>query len=462
MVWNFILYLLYGLAFFTLGVAILSRDTRLSELGIAKILWLVAAFGISHGFHEWLELLEKLNPDVISPFFSLIRLLLVSVSFFFLLYFGIFLNIISLKGDQALQTTPRRIKVMIGIGALGLMILAINFDLGSGTDINVRRMVALPGGLLSGVGLIVYSRTVRTFSRKVAANFIFAGGFMISYAIFTGLIPSNYVIPAFDVGIIMFRGGSAFLIMFFTIKALSVFSLEQRKLINEQLQRFAQSEKLTSMGILAAGIAHEINNPLTNASLNLEMLKDYVGGEEKVDRKLKSIDRNIVRASTIAQELLHFSREKETSFVPVNLNEVIRSGHNLIKNQKLSSIINLRLSKVPDINGISYKLEEVVINLLMNAMDACGKDDIIEVETSLRPNQVVVEISDTGHGIDPDHILQVFDPFFTTKEVGKGTGLGLSVCYNIVRQHRGDITLVNREQGGGIVTITFPVVEYGK
>jgi len=459
MVWNFILFLLYGLAFFTLGVAILSRDTRLSELGIARILWLLAVFGIIHGFHEWLELLEQLDPNVVSPAFSMVRLVLVISSFLFLLYFGIFLNFISLYGDQALKTTSKVTKVTIGASALGLIIFAIFLDFGSGTDINVRRMVAFPGGLLSGVGLILYSRTVRSFSQKVAANFIFAGGFMICYAIFTGIISSDYVIPLFDIKIIMLRGGSAFLIMFFTIKALSVFSLEQKKLFDEQLQRFAQSEKLTSMGILAAGIAHEINNPLTNASLNLEMLKDLVGGEEKVDRKLESIDRNIIRASTIAQELLHFSREKETSFEPANLNEVIRSSIKLIKNQKLSSIIHLKLNKIPDIMGIPYKLEEVFINLLMNSIDACEKSDLIEVETYYHSGRVTVEISDTGHGIQPDHIMKVFDPFFTTKEIGKGTGLGLSVCYNIIKQHRGDISLVSSEQGGAVITITLPVTE---
>ncbi|WP_136809890.1 sensor histidine kinase [Desulfosediminicola flagellatus] len=459
MIWNFILYQLYGLAFFTIGVAILSRDTRLSELGIARILWLVAVFGIIHGFHEWLELLEQLYPDVISPGFSLFRLLLVSSSFLFLLFFGIFLNIISLQGDQALNTTPKVAKIIIGIAATALILLAISIDLKGGTDINVRRMVAFPGGLLSGIGLIFYSRTVKPFSKKVAANFIFAGVFMICYAVFTGIIPSDYVIPGFDIQIIMLRGGCAFLIMFFTIKALSVFSLEQRKLIDEQLQRFAQSEKLTSMGILAAGIAHEINNPLTNASLNLEMLKDLVSGEERVDRKLESIDRNIMRASTIAKELLHFSREKETSCESLNINEVIRSSYNLIKNQQLSSIITLQLSKTPDIMGIPYKLEEVFINLMMNSIDACEEGDFIEIETFQRSNQVIVEITDTGHGIDADHIMQVFDPFFTTKEIGKGTGLGLSVCYNIIKQHRGDISLVSSEHGGAVVTITFPVAE---
>jgi two-component system NtrC family sensor kinase len=345
------------------------------------------------------------------------------------------------------------------VGALGLIVVAVYFDFRSDTDINVRRMVAFPGGLLASIGLILYSRTVRSFSGKVAANFILAGGFMICYAIFTGIIPSDYVIPLFDIKIILLRGGSAFLLMFFTINALSVFSLEQRKLTDEKLQRFAQSEKLTSMGILAAGIAHEINNPLTNASLNLEMLKDLVSGKDEVDRKLKSIDRNIIRASTIAKELLHFSREKETSFEPVNISEVIRSSNYLIKSQKLSSIVHLNLIDTPDIMGIPYKLEEVFINLLMNSIDACEEGDFIEVETYLYMHDVVIEITDTGHGIHPDLISNVFDPFFTTKEVGKGTGLGLSVCYNIVQQHRGDISLVSSEGGGAVVTITLPVAE---
>lgn len=459
MTWNFILYLLYGLAFFTLGVAILSRDTRLSELGIARILWLLAGFGITHGFHEWLELLEQLHPEIISPTFSQFRLFLVSSSFLLLLYFGIFLLFISLYGYKALKSTPKTTKALIGTAVVVISVVAVIFDFRNETDINVRRLVALPGGMLAGIGLILYSRTVQTFSKKVAANFIFAGGFMICYAISTGLIPSNYVIPLLEVKIILVRGASAFMIMFFTIKALSVFSLEQRKLIDEQLQRFAQSEKLTSMGILAAGIAHEINNPLTNASLNLELLKDLVGGEQSVDKKLDSIDRNIIRASSIAKELLQFSRETNAAFETINLNEVIRNSNSLIKNQDLSSIVTLQLREITDIMGIPYKLEEVFINLLMNSIDACTEEDSIEVETFLRSDQVVAQITDTGHGINSNDINHVFDPFFTTKDIGKGTGLGLSVCYNIIKQHQGEITLVSSENGGAVVTITLPRAE---
>jgi hypothetical protein len=187
-VWNFILYLLYGLAFFTLGVAILSRDIKLSEMGIARIIWLLAVFGIVHGFHEWLELLEQLKPDIKTAPFSLIRLGVVSISFLFLFYFGLFLNIITLYGDQALKTTPQIVKGLVGLAAMSVAAVAAFLDFGSGTDIYTRQLLAFPGGLLSGIGLIKYSRVVRSFSKAVATNFILAGTFMICYAFLTGVI----------------------------------------------------------------------------------------------------------------------------------------------------------------------------------------------------------------------------------------------------------------------------------
>jgi two-component system, NtrC family, sensor kinase len=456
MVWLFILYLLYGLTFFTLGVAILSRDIRLSELGIARIIRLLAMFGIIHGFHEWLQLLELLFPANIDSGFKLFRLAVVSLSFLFLLYFGLFLNIITLRGDQALATTPRTVKALVGVLALSLILFAAYLDFGSGNDINTRLLIAFPGGLLSGVGLVLYSRTVRSFSSRVAANFILAGMCMVCYAVLSGLIPSEAVVPVIGVKVILFRGLSAFLIMYFTIRALSVFNLEQRRLIDEQLQRFSQSEKLTSMGILAAGIAHEINTPLTNISLNVEMLKDLLGDDEKIARKVAAIERNIDRASRIARELLHFSREKETALEATDLNQVLASVKNLLKHQPLFSIIRLTLQDIPKIKGIPWKLEEVFINLLMNSLDACGSADSIEVTTSRQGDRVVAVVVDTGHGIRQEHLAKVFDPFFTTKEIGKGTGLGLSVCYNIIRQHGGDIQLTSSEQGGTKVTISFP------
>jgi two-component system, NtrC family, sensor kinase len=456
MVWIFVLYLLYGLAFFTLGVAILSRDIHLSELGIAKILWLLAGFGIVHGFHEWLELLELLFPTVIDTRFSFFRLIVVSLSFLFLFYFGLFLNIITLRGDQGLQNIRPSVKALVASLALFLILLAAWLDFGSGNDIHTRRLVALPGGMLSGVGLILYSRIVHPLSGKAATQFILAGGWMVAYAILAGLMSSDALFPVLGVKVIVLRGMSAFFMMIFTIRALSVFNIEQQRLVAEQLQRFSQSEKLASMGILAAGIAHEINTPLTNISLNVEMLRDLVEGDPKSIKKIAAIERNIDRASRIARELLHFSREKETALIPTDLNRVAASAINLIKTQPHSAAIELRLQAVPMILGIPWKLEEVVINLLLNSLDACAGQGTIIVETQHINQQVVMHIRDSGCGIKPEDLSKVFDPFFTTKEIGKGTGLGLSVCYSIVQQHGGNITLANRHTGGTRVTLSFP------
>ena len=458
MILNFILYLLYGLAFFTLGVSILSRDIRLSELGIARIIWLLAAFGLVHGFHEWLELLGQLNPNILTSSFTYFRLAIVSLSFLFLLYFGLFLNIITFYVDHALETIPRSVKAVIGVLTLSLILFAVYLDAGSGKDINIRLLVAFPGALLSGVGLVFYSRIVSPFSKKVAANFVFAGSFMICYAVLTGIVPSDVIVPLFEVKVIVFRGLSAFLIMTFTIRGLSVFSLEQRELTNDHLQRFAQSEKLTSMGILAAGIAHEINNPLTNVCLNVEMLKDQIGNDAGSQKKLATIERNANRASHIASELLHFARDDKIALKAVNVNRIIRSTRNLLKNQRLSSIISYDLQDIPDIKGISWKLEEVFINLLMNSIDACTENDTIHLASFVKDEKVVVRITDTGHGISEEIMSNIFDPFFTTKDVGKGTGLGLSVSYNIIKQHQGDISLVSSEKTGTTTLVSFPVI----
>jgi signal transduction histidine kinase len=458
MVWNIVLYFLYGLAFFTLGVAILSRDIRLSELGIARIIWVLSAFGISHGLHEWLDLLVQVAPEVQSPAFTFFKLGLTSISFLCLLYFGIFLNFITFKGDQALKTTPAAMKTLIGVFVLSTICLAFLLDCRSGREMYIRLLVAIPSGLLSGVGLIMYARAVRSFSRDVALNFILAGSIMLCYALASGPVPTSEVIPFLGTKIVLIRGLCALAITYFTIRALAVFSLEQREIINDKLLRFAQSEKMASLGILAAGIAHEINNPLANVSLNVESLQDLVEGDERICKKLKAIERNTDRASKIAKELLHFSREKETALEPTDINQVITKARHLLRNQKLGSIIRFNLHDVPKINAITWKLEEVFINLLINCLDACSEGDSIDVETVCRDSRVMAIISDTGRGISAENLANVFDPFFTTKEIGKGTGLGLSVCYNIIKKHGGEIAIQSSESRGTVVTVTLPVI----
>lgn len=461
---DFFVYLFYGLAFFTLGVAIFSKDTGFSELGIARVLWLLAMFGVSHGLHEWLELFNLLRAGPPGEHFTLFRLVVVTISFLFLLLFGLQLNLIVLSGSDRVRRNRVVTKTIIALGFLLLTMYSVYHDYQGNGDLRIRLFIALPGGVLSGCGMLLYSKTVRHLSPVGAAHFIAAGIAMIVYAVLAGGIPSNAVIPGLDIPIILLRGVSAVCIMLFTIRALSVFNLEQRKLIDEQLHRFSQSEKLNSMGILAAGIAHEINNPLTNVSLNVEMVKDLVADNPKAVKKIKAIERNVDRASRIARELLHFSREKETALQATNINNVLTSVKNLLKNHEKFALASFELAPttLPTVNGISWKLEEVFINLILNALDACGEGDRVTVGTDTAAGQVRVHIADTGIGIDEDNLGKVFDPFFTTKDVGRGTGIGLSICYNIIKQHNGDIALTSTRDIGTTVTVSLPEYQHGQ
>lgn len=144
---------------------------------------------------------------------------------------GLFININTVYGDQALKNAPHTVRALVGVTALSLIMVATYLDFEMGKDTHIRNFVAFPGGLLSGIGLVLYSRTVRTFSENVAINFIMAGSCMVCYAFLTSVVPSAVIVPFFGVKIVLFRGVSAFWVMFFTIRALSVFSLEQRELV---------------------------------------------------------------------------------------------------------------------------------------------------------------------------------------------------------------------------------------
>ncbi len=231
---------------------------------------------------------------------------------------------------------------------------------------------------------------------------------------------------------------------------------EIRKIEEELLN----AKKLEAVGILSAGIAHEINNPLTNASLRIQIMKQELEENNQAGDfwdKLESIEKNVDRASTIAKELLEFSRQRELEFIPVDINSTLH-GALLSLEHKLTNIkVNQDLAELPEIPGDPVKLEQVFINILNNAVEAMTCGGNINIATSCRDDYVKVRISDTGSGIREQHLARVFDPFFTTKEVGVGMGLGLSICYGIVMQHNGSIDISNTENTGTIVTVKLPL-----
>jgi signal transduction histidine kinase len=216
------------------------------------------------------------------------------------------------------------------------------------------------------------------------------------------------------------------------------------------------------MGQLAAGIAHEINNPLTNASLSVQMIRSKLensGIDADMSKKLASIENNVDRAATIAKELLQFSRQSETDFILLNIHEVIKRTLTLLRYRFKGIAIRQDLQDVPEITGDPIKLEQVFINVLTNAVEAMNGVGDINISTAYDKGYIKIEISDTGGGISAEHLTKIFDPFFTTKEVGKGTGLGLSICYGIMNQHNGIIELLSSEGKGTTVIIKLPAAK---
>ncbi len=224
-------------------------------------------------------------------------------------------------------------------------------------------------------------------------------------------------------------------------------------------RRLVQTDKLTSIGVLAAGVAHEVNTPLAVISSYSQMLAKQLADDEKKAGILDKIAKQTFRASEIVNSLLSFSRTATTSFQSTQLNGVIDETLVLIGPQleKARVSINKHLADdLPSIRGNAGKLQQVFLNLFLNARDAMPEGGTLTLETTCDADNVYVRIADTGQGISPEIASRIFDPFYTTKVPGKGTGLGLSISYGIVREHGGMIEVSSRPGEGAVFTLTIP------
>jgi len=226
-------------------------------------------------------------------------------------------------------------------------------------------------------------------------------------------------------------------------------------------QRLVQADKLSSIGLLAAGVAHEVNTPLAVISTYAQMLAKQMA--EDAPQKtviLDKIAKQTFRASEIVNSLLNFSRTSSTSFGDVSLNKVIQETLSLLEHQLQKSGIQIQADLdpgLPPVHGNTGKLQQVFLNLFLNARDAMSGGGRLEVRTWLDGAGVKVEVADSGQGIAPENLHRIYDPFFTTKGAQKGTGLGLSVTYGIIQEHGGSIEVMNRPDGGARFRLELPV-----
>jgi PAS domain S-box-containing protein len=232
---------------------------------------------------------------------------------------------------------------------------------------------------------------------------------------------------------------------------------------DELERRLVQADKLSSIGLLAAGVAHEVNTPLAVISTYAQMLAKQVHGDEQKSKLLDKIAKQTFRASEIVNSLLNFSRTSSTDFTDVDLNRVIRETLSLLEHQFEKAGVQVEVSlaePLPAIRGNPGKLQQVFLNLFLNARDAMAElsGGKLRVVTEASGASVRAEIRDSGPGIARDHLDRIFDPFFTTKSARKGTGLGLSVTYGIVEEHGGSIQADSRPGEGAVFRLEFPAV----
>lgn len=224
-------------------------------------------------------------------------------------------------------------------------------------------------------------------------------------------------------------------------------------------RRLVQADKLSSIGLLAAGVAHEVNTPLAVISTYAQMLAKQISGDEQKAPLLEKIARQTFRASEIVNSLLNFSRTSPTEFVSVDLNKTIRETVTLLEHQLSKASVEVKLSldeHLPKVKGNPGKLQQVFLNLFLNARDAMETGGVLALQTSAQGGTVHVVVADSGGGIAHDNLTKIFDPFFTTKAAKKGTGLGLSVSYGIVREHGGDIEVHSQPGAGTRFHLSFP------
>jgi len=235
--------------------------------------------------------------------------------------------------------------------------------------------------------------------------------------------------------------------------------LTERRKFEAQL---LQSQKLAALGVMAGGIAHEIRNPLAVCSSAAQFIMDDEISPDFRRECAEKIHTGIQRASMIIENLLRFARPSvKSDLKEVNLTALLEEIVSLVSNEARIQKIELQTQLPPElvlINGMEGLLQQAFLNLLLNAIKAMPDGGVLRIALGISQGEAWASISDTGHGIAPEDLNNIFDPFFTTAPAGKGSGLGLSICYAIIKQHFGTITVDSQEGKGSTFSVRLPIL----
>jgi len=240
--------------------------------------------------------------------------------------------------------------------------------------------------------------------------------------------------------------------------------------MKEMDAQLVQSDKLAALGKMAAGVAHEINNPLAVILQKTGWLQDLLEEEEfqksangeEFKNSVKKIEEHVERARKVVHNMLGYARRMEPRMEDVDVNQTINQTVDILENFARGNNIDIQTDlaeNLPIIAGDQAQLQQVILNLMNNAIDAIGKDGTISIRSGAGKSEIRITIADTGPGIPESMQKKVFDPFYTTKSTGKGTGLGLWISYSIIEKMGGKLALQSKEGQGAAFTITLPIVQ---
>ena len=240
---------------------------------------------------------------------------------------------------------------------------------------------------------------------------------------------------------------------------------ERESSLKNAQHALVQSEKMAAVGTLSAGLAHEVKNPLSAVLGYAQLSKRKLGQPEALLKHLDTIEAETRRCNEIIGNLMQFSRQEKGELTQISVNEVVEKSMAIVDHQlglKSVEIESELADGLPDISGNANQLQQVIMNLMINAQQAMGEEGgTVSLATLIENDSLLITVSDTGPGIEPDVAAKVFEPFYTTKPAGQGTGLGLSVTYGIIQDHGGDISVKRSDSGGAKFVVKLPLVVEG-
>lgn len=237
---------------------------------------------------------------------------------------------------------------------------------------------------------------------------------------------------------------------------------ESMKELQETTQKLIQSEKMASLGVMSAGVAHEINNPLNFIKGGINILSRKLEGVDEYEPFIQAIDEGVSRATSIVSSLGHFSRETSARDEECDLHSVIENCLVMLQHKlKYKVLVEKKYSSASHLKiiGNEGQLHQAILNIISNAEQAINERGTIKIETKAKRGHIMLSIEDTGEGISKENLTKISDPFFTTKPVGKGTGLGLSITFKIVKEHGGKISITSTPGEGTKFSILFKLDE---